>query len=128
MNGKRGVLRRSSSTIENAPNGGKLRHNIALSNVRDLKSLNTFKTSVELHMLDTSYLLEHSRLVHVRGKLRPLNCPSDTIFYSVVEGNGELLVFGGIQRNICKRADGNQEIIPEIMNTLKIIKLKKKVV
>lgn len=80
-------------------------------------------------MLDTSCLLEDGRLLYVRNrnKLRPLNCPSDTILYSVIEGNGELMVFGGIRRNICKCND-NQEIVSEITNALKIIKLKKKVV
>lgn len=94
-----------------------------------MRELHAFKASViELHALDTSHLINECRLTHIRSKLRPLNCPTDTILYSVIVGNGELIMFGGIQRDIISYDDGTEEIEIKILNTLRIMKLKKRIV
>ncbi len=78
--------------------------------------------------MDTSQLLSEGRLSCARGKFRPRNCPIDTILYSVVEGNGELVMFGGIQRDVINYDDGTEEVEIQIVNSLRVVKVKRKII
>lgn len=128
LNGKRGILNRASGSETALEKSKPPKKSFGL-NMREFLPLNAFKASViELHALDTSHLVEQGRLTHVRNKLRPVNCPTDTILYSVIEGNGELIMFGGIQRDIINYDDGTEEIEIKIINSLRIMKLKRRVV
>lgn len=124
LNGKRGILSRTSSSEPLLDKNKPPKKSFGL-----MRELHAFKASViELHALDTSHLINEGRLTHIRSKLRPLNCPTDTILYSVIVGNGELIMFGGIQRDIISYDDGTEEIEIKILNTLRIMKLKKRIV
>lgn len=99
------------------------------TNIREFLPLNRYRTPIlEMHTIDTTNLLEDGKLTSVKSKFRSLNCPTDTILYSIVEGNGELIMFGGIQREIINYEDGTEEREIKIIDTLHIIKAKRKVI
>lgn len=128
LNGKRGILSRASSE-ESTPDKNKLKKVGSSDSIRELLPLNRFKSPIlEAHTIDTSKLLENGSLTYVKSKFRSLNCPTDTILYSVIEGNGELIMFGGIQRDIINYEDGTEEIEIKIIDTLHIIKAKRRII
>jgi len=59
------------------------------------------RSQMQLHVLDISEVVSQCRV-----SWRPIeesfsvDAPDETIFYSLVEGRGELIMFGGIQRDI----------------------------
>lgn len=98
------------------------------NSIREFHPRNPFKTSpVEMHVFDVSQLLIDRRLQYVRCKTRPFCIPMDAISYSIVEGNGELIMFGGVHSELINYEDGTEEVEIRILNTLRIIKMKKKV-
>ncbi|XP_062611135.1 F-box only protein 42-like [Saccostrea cucullata] len=69
-------------------------------NVRKTR-LRELRTPIHLHVLDISNIVQ-SRTASwqpVKENLS-LEAPEETIFYTLVEGRGELVMFGGIQRDI----------------------------
>lgn len=128
LNGKRGILNRASSYDKVLDKNQPKKYAPSRSK-KDCLSNSTFKSAViEMHAIDTSNLLSQGRLSSYRNKFRPMNCPTDTILYSVVEGNGELIMFGGIQQDVINYEDGTEEIEIQIINTLRVIKVKRKIV
>ena len=127
LNGKRGILNRAS--FEGNLPDNKFKKSVCSKNIRDFLSLNKYRTPIlEIHTIDTTNLLESGKLSSIKSKCRSLNCPTDTILYSIVEGNGELIMFGGIQRDIINYEDGTEEREIKIIDTLHIIKTKRKII
>ena len=63
--------------------------------------LRELRTPIHLHVLDISNVVQSQTATwqQVRENVS-LEAPEETIFYSLVEGRGELVMFGGIQRDI----------------------------
>lgn len=128
LNGKRGILNRASS-YDKVLEKNHTKKYAASRSMKNFLSSSTFKSAViEMHAIDTSNLLTEGRLSSFRNKFRPLNCPTDTILYTIVEGNGELIMFGGIQQDVINYEDGTEEIEIQIINTLRVIKVKRRII
>lgn len=128
LNGKRGILNRAS-VEETIQDKNKFKKSVRSKNIRGFSPLNRFRTPIlEMHTIDTSDLLENGKLTSVKSKCKLLNCPTDTILYSIVEGNGELIMFGGIQREIINYDDGTEEREVKIIDTLHIIRAKREII
>ncbi|XP_060066686.1 F-box only protein 42-like [Ylistrum balloti] len=84
------------------------------------------RVTMHLHVLDISEVIKTNT-----ATWRPinenisLNAPEETIFYSLVEGRGELIVFGGIQRDIQSMQRG-MDVKPQVVsNSLYIVSPRK---
>lgn len=63
--------------------------------------LRELRTPIHLHVLDISNIVQsHTATWQPVKENTSLEAPEETIFYTLVEGRGELVMFGGIQRDI----------------------------
>lgn len=90
----RNLARPSRSSQENNEEKGANADNISLFS-REPQS------PMLMHVLDISNVVETATVTWnpIRDAV-PANVPDETIFYSLVEGRGELIMFGGIQRDM----------------------------
>lgn len=84
------------------------------------------RVTMHLHVLDIADIIKART-----ATWRPINenvsvsAPEETIFYSLVEGRGELIVFGGIQRDIQSMQRG-MDVKPQVVsNSLYIVSPRK---
>ena len=81
-----------------------------------------------IHLLDVSKALEHKSVTWLPIADYPLyEAPEETIFYSLVHGRGELILFGGIQTdlNSMQRGltfSGNSQVVKNTTHFLKAVK------
>lgn len=74
-----------------------------LHNIRQQKSHNSnnLASLMALHILDISKILEHGTASWQKLNFEIMDgAPVETIFYTLIEGRGEILMFGGIEKDI----------------------------
>lgn len=95
-----------------------------LHNIRDQKSSSATNLAsvMTLHVLDISEVLETGRVTWQKLNFENIEgAPVETIFYSLVEGKNEILMFGGLEKDIqaLQRGHGIQTQI--VNNALYVI-------
>lgn len=76
-----------------------------------------------LHVLDISHVLESKTVSWQELKFDNMEgAPEETLFYSLVEGRGEILMFGGIERDIQSLQRGYGIKSHTVNSTLHILK------
>lgn len=85
-------------------------------------SLRDNRVTMHLHVLDISEVIKTKTATwRPINENNSVNAPEETIFYSMVEGRGELIVFGGIQRDIQSMQRG-MDVKPQVVsNSLYIV-------
>lgn len=76
-------------------------HNQSTNDSSRKNRLRELRTPIHLHVLDISNIVQsHTATWQPVKENSSLEAPEETIFYTLVEGRGELVMFGGIQRDI----------------------------
>jgi F-box protein 42 len=84
--------------------------------------LRELRTPIHLHVLDITDIVQSRTATWQSVKENPsLEAPEETIFYSLVEGRGELVMFGGIQRDIQSMQRGMDVKSHVVSNNLYIL-------
>lgn len=87
------------------------------------------RNAMTMYVLDVSEALSHNRVTWL--PVKPSLGPEETILYSLVPGIGELIMFGGIEKDAMSLLNSNQEIrgiVNTVCNNLRFISAPREII